>query len=81
MSQSLCDHVWLTREMEEVEKAIVSGMTTIEMLRERRYELIIKKEDLKMNEVIDCAIENGISAQELMELVNITSKERAFRDE
>jgi len=62
--------------MEEVESSILKHSTAVEKLRYKRYELIAKKEDLEMSQVIDCAIEAGITSEEMMMFVATASKEK-----
>ena len=66
----------LFKEMEEIEERIHAHTMETESLIEKRYELLAQREDLEMKEVIECAIESGITPQELMAFVTRTSKEK-----
>ena len=80
----------LLKEMDETERAILALITEAESpdadlksidiereyLVEKRYELMAKKLNLDIMDVIDCAIEVGISPEELMSFVLSKSKEK-----
>ena len=66
----------LLKEMEDIERAIVAHNIEAERLRSKLYELLVKKEDLEMQEVIDYAIEAGITSEEMMGFVANASKEK-----
>ena len=71
MSHDILVQSDLEKEMEETEKAIIMHGEIVENLRERRYELIAMKQDLEISEVIECIIENGLSAKEVMDVLSI----------
>jgi len=71
----------LSKEMEEIESTILARTMEVESLKEKRYELLAKKEDLQIQEVIECAIEIGVSSEELLKFVLKTSKEKEERKE
>ena len=76
VARGLSELIELEKEMEEVENSILAFNMQIESLKGRRYELIAHREDLEMQEVIDCAVEAGISSAELMGFVVGAAREK-----
>jgi len=79
VARGLSELIELEKEMEEVENSILAFNMQIDSLKGRRYELIALKEDLEMQEVIECAIEAGISSGELMRFVVDSSRDKNRR--
>ena len=79
MARGFSEQIELVKEMEEVENSILAFNMQIDSLKGRRYELIALKEDLEMQEVIECAIEAGISSGELMRFVVDSSRDKNRR--
>jgi len=69
MGQTTCTLCDLEREMEEIDDAIISHNKIIEVLRFQRFEVMAKKNDWEMQEVFECAIENGFTPDEVMDLL------------
>lgn len=59
----------LSAEIAELDRAIVRQGITLDNLKARRYELLIHQEDFEMQDVIDCIIENGLTAQEAIKAI------------
>ena len=59
----------LEKEMEEIDEAIVTHNRIIEELKCQRYELVAQRQDWDMQEVFECAFENGFTAEEMMQLL------------
>ena len=70
MSQVKDVIVDLDKKIVEIDKAIVTYNEIIEGLKWQRYELLSKKHDLDMNEVLECIVEKGLSANEVLKLIN-----------
>jgi len=70
----------LETEMEEIDEAIVVHNHIIEGLRHQRYELFAQKQDWAMQEVFECAFENGFTAEEMMELLLNAIREKKNRN-
>jgi ApbE superfamily uncharacterized protein (UPF0280 family) len=60
----------LDEELEKIEEEITSHKKTIEDLTWRRSELLTKKQDLEICELIDCIFEKGMSTNEALEILN-----------
>jgi len=67
--------------MEETERIISALIMEAESLKFKRYDLLMKKEDLELKEAMDCAIEAGITAEEIMQFVTNTSREKKRQKE
>ena len=59
----------LEDEMEEIDEAILTHNRIIEDLKSQRYELLAQKQDWEMQEVFECAFENGFTPDEMMQLL------------
>ena len=59
----------LVKEMEDIEREIVAHNIEVERLKNNLFELLVVKEDIEMREVIDYAIEAGVTSEELMRFV------------
>ena len=70
MSQTIDFLGDLDNKIEEIDKAIVTYNEIIEGLKWQRYELLSKKHDLDMNDVLECIIEKGLSANEVLKMIN-----------
>ena len=53
-------------ELERIEGEIEVHNRMVETLVWQRAELLTKKEDMKMCELIDCIVENGLTANEAL---------------
>ena len=62
----------IEKEVEAVDRAIVAHEKEIEELVCKRYELIARKNDLDMQEVIECLFESNIEPKEVMKLIVAT---------
>ena len=60
----------LDKKIEEIEKTIITYNEIIEGLKWQRYELLSSKHDLDMNDVLECIIEKGLSANEVLKMIN-----------
>ena len=60
----------LDEELEKLEEEIDSHKRIIEDLTWRRSELLTKKQDLEICELIDCIFEKGMSTNEALEILN-----------
>ena len=60
----------LDEELEKIEEEIDSHKRIIEDLNWRRSELLAKKQDLEICELIDCIFEKGMSTNEALEILN-----------
>jgi len=69
MLQRIDVEIDLDRELDEIEDEIVTHNRIVETLIWRRSELLTKKQDLEMCELIDCIIEKGLTANEALELI------------
>ena len=65
------------KEIEAVDRAIVAREKEIEELICKRYELIVQKNDLDMQEVIECLFESNINPKEIMELITDIKNRKA----
>ena len=70
MSHTIDVSIDLDKKIEEIEKAIVTYNEIIEGLKWQRYELLSNKHDLDMNDVLECIIEKGLSANEVLKMIN-----------
>jgi len=64
------------KEVEFIDKAIVTHQKEIEELICKRYELIAKKTDLDMHEIIECLYESDLEPKEVMELIVAAIKDK-----
>jgi len=64
------------KELEVVDRAIVAREKEIEELICKRYELIAMKNDLEMQEVVECIFESNIDPNEVMELIVTAIKKK-----
>jgi hypothetical protein len=69
MSQRIDAKVDIDSNLERIEEEIVNHDRIIENLVWRRSELLTKREDLEMCELIDCIVENGLTANEALEMI------------
>jgi len=69
MSQKMNEKIDYDQEVEIIDKAIVAHHIEIEDLKCMRYELIARKKDLDMHEIIECLYESGLEPQAIMELL------------
>jgi len=69
MSQISKIKVGFDKEIEAVDKAIVAHEKEIEELICKRYELIARKNDFDMQEVVEYLIESNVKPKEIMELI------------
>ena len=60
----------LDEELEKIEEEIDSHKRIIENLTWRRSELLTKKQDLEICELIDCIFEKGMTTNEALEIIN-----------
>ena len=60
----------LDKELEQTEDEIVKHNRIIENLIWRRSELLTRKQDMEMYELIDCIVEKGMTANEALEIIN-----------
>ena len=70
MAQNVDVEVDIEKELEKIEQEIDSHNRIVENLIWRRSELLTKKQDLEICELIDCIIEKGITANEALEILN-----------
>jgi len=56
-------------EMEETDEAIFTHSRIVEKLKLQRYKLVAEMEDLELNDVVECIIENDISPRRMMDLI------------
>ena len=75
MSQDAQSNIDLEKEMEEVDEAIVKCNEMAESLNQRRYELIAMRQNLEIADVIECIIEKGINANQIMQMILSASEE------
>jgi len=64
------------KEVEAVDRAIVTHEKEIEELISKRYELIAQKNDLDMQEVVECLFESEMEPKEVMELIVAAIKKK-----
>jgi len=64
------------KEVEAVDRAIVTHEKEIEELISKRYELIAQKNDLDMQEVVECLFESDMEPKEVMELIVAAIKKK-----
>ena len=60
----------LDEELDKIEEEIDSHRRIIENLVWRRSELLTKKQDLEICELIDCIFEKGLTTNEALEILN-----------
>ena len=66
----------IDREMEEIDEAIVTHSRRIEELKCQRFELFAQKQDCEMQDVFECAFENGFTPDEMMKLLENAVSQR-----
>ena len=76
MLQNVESEIDLDKELEEIEDEIDTHNRIVENLIWRRSELLTKKQDLEICELIDCIIEKGITANEALEIINTVDQIR-----
>ncbi|MCL2152198.1 MAG: hypothetical protein FWH57_04440 [Oscillospiraceae bacterium] len=59
----------IVSELERIEGEIEAHNRMVETLVWQRSELLTKKEDMEMCELVDCIVENGLTANEALELI------------
>ena len=69
MSQSSNQQFDIDRELESLDQAIIDSNTKTAQLMERRCEVIARKEDLQLQDVIEIALSRGILPCELLDAV------------
>jgi len=69
MLQRVIVGIDIEKELERIEEKINTQNRIIDELVWQRAELLTKKQDLEMCALIDCIIENGISANEALEII------------
>jgi len=65
-SQKISD---LEKKMYELDEAILTYNRTIEELKSQRYELLAQKQSWELQEVFEYAVENDITAEEIMKIL------------
>lgn len=63
-------------EIEAVDRAIVAREKEIKDLICKRYELIAKKNDMEMLEVVECLYESNLEPKEIMNLIAVAINEK-----
>ena len=76
MSQMNNAPIDFDKEVEAVDRAIVTHEKEIEELISKRYELIAQKNDLDMQEVVECLFESEMEPKEVMELIVAAIKKK-----
>ena len=69
MLQRVAVGIDIEKELERIEDKIITQNRIIDDLVWQRAELLTKKQDLEMCALIDCIIENGLSANEALEII------------
>jgi hypothetical protein len=75
MSQSIETKINANEYLEKIEEEIISHNKIIENLVWQRSELLTKKEDLELCELVDCIFENGLTASEALDII-VTALEK-----
>ena len=70
----LCNKEIIEKELDEIDRVIITRSKTIEELKCRRYELMAELDDLDIQQAVECAIESGVSPKRLIELIVIEAK-------
>ena len=70
MSQNVDIEMDLDKELDRIEEEIDSHNRIVENLIWRRSELLTKKQDMEVCELIDCIYEKGMTANEALEILN-----------
>ena len=70
MSQKIDIEIDIDKEIEQIEGEIEAYNRRVEDLTWRRSELLCKKQDLEICELIDCIVEKGITINEALEILN-----------
>jgi len=70
MSQNIDIRIDVDKELEKIEEEIETYNRRIEDLTWRRSELLCKKQDLEMCELVDCIVEKGLTINEALEILN-----------
>jgi hypothetical protein len=70
MAQSIETLNDINEEIEEIDRAIIRHSRIVENLKWRRYELLIREQDLEMSELIECIIEKGLTARDALRIIN-----------
>ena len=60
----------LDKELEFIDFTITEYSLKIAQLKNRRCELLAEKQDLDLNDVFECIIEKGLSANEIMQFIS-----------
>jgi len=76
MARGFSRQLHLLKEMDSVEISIIAHNTEAKGLKCRRYELTTNKDDLELYEVVDRAIDAGITADEIKKFITIASREK-----
>ena len=69
----------IERELERIEEELDTQNRIIEDLIWQRSELLTKKQDLEMCALVDCIIENGLSANEALETIIFALRKKQTR--
>ena len=78
MARGFSKQIHLIREMDSVEISIIAHNTGARGLKCRRYELTTNKDDLELYEVVDRAIDAGITADEIRKFITSASREKSL---
>jgi len=70
MSQNIDIEIDVDKELEKIEGELETYNRKIDDLTWRRSELLCKKQDLEICELIDCIVEKGITINEALEILN-----------
>jgi len=70
MSQNIDVGIDIDKELEIIEEGIEKYNKLLDDLIWQRSELLVKKQDLEVYELVDCIVEKGISLNEALEILN-----------
>ena len=70
MSQNIDVGIGIDKELEIIEEGIEKYNKLLDDLIWQRSELLVKKQDLEVYELVDCIVEKGISLNEALEILN-----------
>ena len=76
MKKGLREQIELVKEMEEIDRQFTMYSLEMECLRRRKEELLAEKENAEIFEVVDYALEVGVTSFELMQLVVQAHREK-----
>lgn len=69
MLQRVVIRIDVEKELDRLEEEIIAQNRIIDDLVWQRAELLTKRQDLEMCELIDCIIENGLTANEALDII------------